>query len=139
MAAPTLQFGSGTISIGTTASPSDQFECQITSFVVSGAANVGQVPGTYCAGPSSYAQQSNFSVALAFLSDWGETTSLSQLLWDNDGSLLYFDFAPDAGTTTCTGSFYAVAGAYGGDGDSLWTSTVNMPCPEKPTITPVTP
>lgn len=137
MAAPVLQFGSGTIAIGTSASPSDQFECQITTFTVTPSANIGQVPGTYCAGPSSYAQKSNYALDMAFLSDWGETSSLSELLWDNDGELLYFTFTPDVTSIpTCAGQFYAVAGTFGGEGDSLWTTTANMPLVEKPTLTP---
>ncbi len=137
MAAPLLQFGSGTIAIGITASPSDQFECQITTFTVTPSANIGQVPGTYCNGPSSYAQKSNYSLDMSFLSDWGATPSLSQLLWDNDGETLFFTFVPDDTTIpSCAGEFYAVAGTFGGEGDSLWTNTGSMPLVEKPTLTP---
>ena len=136
MAAPVLQFGSGTISVGITASPTDQFECQITDFRVTASANIGQVSGTYCTGPSSYAQKSNFSVDMAFLSDFGATASLSDLLWDNDGEILHFKFTPsDVTIPEATGTFYAVAPTFGGEGDSLWTSTGSMPCPEKPTLT----
>ena len=140
MAAPVLQFGSGTISVGLTASPTDQFECQITNFQVTASANLGTVPGTYCAGPSQYAQKSNYAVDMAFLSDWGATASLSELLWDNDGDVLHFKFTPsDATIPEATGTFYAVAPTFGGEGDSLWTSTGSMPCPEKPTLTPQEP
>lgn len=137
MAAPVLQFGSGTIAIGNTASPTDQFECQISAFTVTPSANIGQVPGTYCNGPSSYAQKSNFSVDMAFMSDWGVTPSLSQLLWDNDGETLYFDFTPDdTSIPAAAGQFFAVAGTFGGEGDSLWVNTASMPCVEKPVLTP---
>ena len=137
MAAPVLQFGSGTIAVGITTSPTDQFECQITNFQITASANIGQVPGTYCTGPSSYAQKSNYAVDMAFLSDWGATASLSQLLWDNDGELLTFVFIPtDVLIPQATGEFYAVAPTFGGEGDSLWTSTGSMPCPAKPEITP---
>mgnify|MGYP001818057825 CR=1 FL=1 len=135
--AAVLQFGSGTISIGITASPTDQFECQISAFTITPSANIGQVPGTYCAGPSSYAQKSNFAIDMSFMSDWGATPSLSQLLWDNDGGVLFFTFDPsDATIPAASGSFYAVAGTFGGEGDSLWVNTASMPCVEKPTLTP---
>ena len=135
--AAVLQFGSGTISIGITASPTDQFECQISAFTITPSANIGQVPGTYCAGPSSYAQKSNFAVDMSFMSDWGATPSLSQLLWDNDGEVLFFTFDPSDDTIpAASGSFYAVAGTFGGEGDSLWVNTASMPCTEKPTLTP---
>ena len=137
MAAPVLQFGSGVIEIGSTASPTDAFECQISTFTITPSANIGSVPGTYCQGPSSYAQKSNYAVDMTFMSDWGTTPSLSELLWDNDGAPLFFEFTPsDTSIPKATGEFYAVAGTFGGDGDSLWTSTQSMPCVEKPVLTP---
>jgi hypothetical protein len=74
---------------------------------------------------------------MTYMSDWGAAASLSELLWENDGGILYFDFTPsDTTIPSCAGSFYAVAGTFGGDGDSLWTSTASMPCVEKPVLTP---
>jgi hypothetical protein len=137
MTAPVLQFGKGTIKIGTTASPTDQFECQISNFTITPSANSIQIPGTYCQGPSIAAQSSTFSIALSYLSDWGETDSLSQLLWDNDGLPLYFTFEPDApGLPTADGQCYGVAGTFGGEGDGLWQTTSTLPCVSKPTLTP---
>ena len=137
MAAPALIFGSGVILIGDTASPTDAFECQISEFTVNASANTGQIPGTYCQGPSQYGQASTYGVQMTFLQDWGETGSLSQLLWDNDGDLLYFIFTPDVSGTDCTGSYYAVGGSFGGAGDQAWTTTANMPCPAQPVVAPV--
>ena len=140
MAAPILQFGKGTILIGPTATPTAAVECQVTSCVVTPSSNLGQVPGTYCQGPSSFAQGSNFSLDLAWLSDWGATNSLSQLLWDNDGSTLFIEMTPDdANIPTMEGEFYAIAGTFGGEGDSLWTSSQSMPMTTKPTLTPQEP
>jgi len=140
MAAPILQFGSGTILVGPTATPTTAVECQVTSCIVSSSSNIGQVPGTYCQGPSSYAQGSNFSLDLTYLTDWGATNSLSQLLWDNDGQTMFIEFTPtDETIPALTGEFYAIAGSFGGDGDSLWTATGSMPMVEKPTLTPQPP
>jgi hypothetical protein len=140
MAAPVLQFGSGTITVGTAATPTDAFECQITNFTITPTANIGQVPGTYCQGPSSYAQKSNYAVEIAYLTDWGATKSLSKLLWDEDGNEIFFVFTPqDTTIPVASGSCYAIAGNFGGEGDSLWVSTGSMPCPEKPTLTPDAP
>jgi len=137
MAAPVLQFGSGVIKIGATASPTSAFECQISTFTVTPTANSINVPATYCTGPTIAAQKSTFAVALTYMSDWGQTDSLSELLWDNDGDLLFFEFTPsDNSIPECAGQFYAVAGTFGGDGDSLWTTTSSLPCFEKPVLTP---
>ena len=137
MAAPVLIFGSGTILIENSAVPTDPFECQITEFVVNASANIGSIPGTYCQGPSQYGQKSTYAVAMTFLQDWGETPSLSQLLWDNDGDELFFIFTPDVSGVDCTGSFYAIGGSFGGAGDQAWTTTANMPCPAQPVVAPV--
>ena len=132
-------FGSGTLAIGTTSNPTDQYECQVKSFTVTSSSNLIPIPATLCQGPTQAAQPSTYSVSLTHMQDYGAAAgeSLSQLLWDNDGALLYFDYTPtDVTASSCAGSFYAVAGDYGGDGQGLWTSTDEMPCPEKPTLTP---
>lgn len=129
-------FGSGTIAIGITASPTDQFECVISNFVVSATAQSITIPATYCAAQSTAAQGSSFAVSMTYQQDWGDTPSLSELLWNNDGELLYFTFTPDepeAGSVS--GTCYAVAGDYGGEGQGLWVSTGDLPCPSKPTYT----
>ena len=132
----TTQFGKGTIAIGLTASPTDQVECQISNFTVTPTANSIQIPATYCVGPSVAAQQSTFAIALSFMSDFGASPSLSELLWDNDGQTLYYEFTPDDVTIPiATGQFWAVAGTFGGPGDGLWVSTVSLPCVEKPVLT----
>ena len=137
MAAAYQNFGEGTIAIGITASPTDMFECQINAFAVQASANTTTIAGTYCVGPSNRATASSFAVAMEYLTDWGNTDSLSQLLWDNDGELLYFVFAPaDPAMPNCSGTFWAVAGPFGGPGNDVWTGSGTLPCPEKPTITP---
>jgi hypothetical protein len=134
---PTTQFGKGTIAVGLTASPTDQVECQVSNFTITPSANSITVPATYCQGPSVAAQQSTFAIALSFMSDWGATPSLSELLWDNDGAPLYYEFTPDDATIpSASGRFYAVAGTFGGPGDGLWASSVSLPCVAKPVLTP---
>ena len=131
-------FGEGTIKVGITASPAEAFECQINAFAVQATANTTTIAGTYCQGPSNRATASSFGVAMEFITDWGNPggESLSQLLWDNDGDLLYFEFAPtDTDMPNIAGSFWAVAGPFGGPGNDVWTATATMPCPEKPVIT----
>jgi len=133
----TRHFGSGVIKIGTTASPTDTFECQISNFVISSSAQSVTVPPTYCDGGSTAARPSQFSVQMTYMQDWGETVSLSELLWDEDGNLLYFSFEPtDTTAGTWAGTCYAVAGDVGGEGQGLWVSTDDLPCDVKPTYTP---
>ena len=141
MAAAYQNFGEGTIAIGITASPIDMFECQISAFAVEASANSSAIAGTYCAGPTTRATASSFAVNMSYLTDWGNPTeSLSQLLWDNDGKLLYFDFIPDdPAMPNCDGQFWGIAGPFGGPGNDVWTGTGSMPCPEKPTVTPKIP
>ena len=138
MAAAYQNFGEGTIALGITDAPSDMFECQISSFIVQASPNSSPIPGTYCVGPSSRATASSFAIAMDYVTDWGNAAgSLSQLLWDNDGEQLYFTFTPaDANMPDCAGSFWGVAGPFGGPGNDVWTGSGTMPCPEKPTITP---
>ena len=130
-------FGSGTLAIGTTASPTDQFECQVGNFVVTSSANLIPIPATLCVGPGQASQPSSFSASITYMQDWGSTPSLSETLFTNDGAELFFDFTPaDATVPACTGSFWATAGDYGGEGQGLWVSSDDMPLTEKPTITP---
>jgi len=139
MAAPIINFGRGTIALGITASPSDQYECQIQNFTITPSANLIQVAGTYCEGPTTLAQKSTYAIDLTWLSDWGSdvTNSLSQLLWDNDGEPLYFEFTPEAATLpTATGQVIGQAGTFGGPGDNIWQNTTSLPCTAKPVLTP---
>jgi len=137
---PKLIYGRGTIAFGLTADPTDQFECQVTDFQVTASANTLNVPGSYCAGPSQVAQQSTFGVSMSYLSDWGQEPSLSQFLWDNDGAEVHFSMVPDdPSVPDVAGTCYAVAGAFGGPGDDIWTATGNLPCPSKPILTPKAP
>ena len=140
MAAPDMIFGSGTIKIGATASPSDSYECQITACYVEPSGNVQTVPATYCQGPTQYAQKSTYSLRMEWIADFGATNSLSDLLWDNDGEEMHIEFTPsDVTRPVLTGIFYAQAGTFGGEGDGLWTSSNNMPMKGQPTRTPQEP
>ena len=133
----TQHFGSGVIKMGTTASPTDAFECQISNFVITSSPNSISIPATYCAGQSTKAQPSSFAVSMTYMQDWGETASLSELLFNNDGSLLYFEFEPtDTTAGTWNGTCWAVAGDIGGEGQGLWVSSEELPCDVKPTYTP---
>ena len=135
MAAVNL-FGSGTIAIGTTASPTDQFECQVSNFTLTSTSQTVSVPATFCDGATTKATPSSWAVSLTFAQDWGATPSLSELLYDEDGELIHFSFVPsDATAGTWAGTCYAVAGDVGGEGQALWVSTDDMPCPAKPTYT----
>jgi hypothetical protein len=132
----TLQFGKGTILLGVTASPDIAVECQVSDFAITPSANSIQVPATYCDGPSTAAQKSTFSIAATYMTDFGQA-GISDLLWDNDGEVIYFEFTPDDTTIPIAeGQCYAVAGQFGGPGDGLWTATVSLPCVAKPTLTP---
>ena len=133
-------YGKGTIKFGLTSTPDVSVECQVTNFQVTASPNTITVPGTYCAGPSQAAQQSTFAVSMAYIEDWADpdgSGSLSQFLWDNDGSAVYFEHVPDDITVPgMAGECYAVSGAYGGDGAGLWTTTATLPCVAKPTLVP---
>jgi hypothetical protein len=132
----TTIFGAGTLAIGATIAPTDQVECQVGQFTVTSTANLIPIPATLCVGPSQSAQPSSWSVEMVYMQDWGEVVSLSQSLFDADGTILFFDYTPnDAAVPGATGSFYAVSGDYGGVGQGLWVSTDSMPMTEKPAIT----
>lgn len=133
-------FGSGLISVGLAPSPSDAVECQVSNFVINANANTVAVPGTYCQGPSSAGQKSSWSLDLSAISDFGSTPSLSELLYDNDGEILFFEFTPDDGDVPeAAGSFWAVAAPFGGEGAGLWQYTLTMQMPEAAVLTPQTP
>jgi hypothetical protein len=135
--ATTTIFGAGTLAIGPTASPTDQFECQAGSFIISSTANLIPIPPTLCAAASNAASPSTFGIDLQFMQDWGATPSLSEVLNDADGSTLFFEYVPnDVTVDTATGEFWAVAGDYGGVGQGLWSSQDTMPMVEKPVFTP---
>lgn len=135
-----LIFGRGTIAVGLTAAPTDMIECQVSNFVIASNANQVTVPGTFCDGPSAAGQRSSFSLELSAISDWGSTPSLAELLFDNDGEIMFFEFVPaDEDVPEATGRFYAVAAAFGAPGDGLWEFTTSMAMPEKPVLTPQTP
>jgi hypothetical protein len=135
----TTIFGAGTLLIGV-GTATDAVECQVGEFTVTSTANLIPIPPTLCQSASNAASPSTFSLTMQFMQDWGQVVSLSQTLFDADGTELAFIYTPtDVTVPTAEGVFWAVAGDYGGTGQQLWVSTDDMPMVEKPTITPQAP
>ena len=135
--ATTQIFGSGTILIGPAATHTDAFECQINNFTIGASSNSVTIPATYCEGPGVAAQPSTFAVTLAYAQDWGATTSLSELLFAQDGEILFYIFTPDYATVcSFAGEMYGVSGDIGGEGQGLWVTSQDLPCVAKPVHTP---
>jgi len=128
---------SGTIMLGTTAVPTDDYSCQVINFTLESVANTTERPGTFCAAPATLNAASSWQVSFQYLQDWGATESISQFLFDNDGQEVFFSFAPDVPTVpTATGSFFAQAGSYGGDAGSSWDFSGTCGLNGVPTFTP---
>jgi hypothetical protein len=123
------------ITFGDVASPVS-VECQVTSAAITSTPNLITVPATGCEGSSQMPAASTYALALTFLQDWGQTDSLSQLLWDGEGDLSEFSIAlaTDPLVPVATGSVRLVAGSYGGDFSQPLSSTVTLPCQGKPVI-----
>jgi hypothetical protein len=132
----TTIFGAGTLVIGPTAVPTDAVECQISQFTISSTANLVPIPATLCVGPSQAAQPSSWALSLVYMQDWQDSAGISNSLFDADGTVLFFLYTPnDVLVPEATGSFYAVAGDYGGVSQDLWVSSDDMPMVEKPVLT----
>lgn len=130
-------YGKGVLTMGTTASPTDDVSCQVRGFTITSTAVTQPIPATLCAGAGVYAQPSTFSLSLEYMQDWGNTASLSELLNDNDGEPIFFNFVPDAvEVPSASGSCFAVAGDFGGEGQGLWVSTDELPLIGTPVYTP---
>ena len=116
----------------------DTYECQVTSAAVTSTPNLITVPATGCEGSSQMPAPSTYAVALTFLQDWGQPGSLSQLLWDGEGTETEFSIALASAPTipVATGTVRLVAGQYGGDFSQPLTATVTLPCGAKPDIAP---
>ena len=129
-------FGAGVLTIGISEDPTDEFQCQVGAFTVTASSNLQPIPATLCSGPSQAASASSFSCMITYMQDWGEASSLSQLLWDNDAKKVFFKYVPeDATVSSITGACWAVAGDYGGEGAGLWVNSSDMPCTDRPVIT----
>jgi hypothetical protein len=127
---------SGTIKLGVAAAPTLDYACQVINWALTPVPNTTERPGTYCAPPLTRNSTSAWEVAFNYLQDWGAAQSISQFFFDNDAQLVYFEFAPDIPTVpVASGSFYAVAGAYGGDAGTSWTHTGTMALEGIPTFT----
>lgn len=128
---------SGTIKLGLTALPTDEYSCQVINWSLDPVPNTTQRPGTFCAPPLTKNAASSWQVSFAYLQDWGADPSISQFLFDNDAQLVFFEFAPDVpDVPTATGSFSAVAGSFGGDAGTSWQTTGTMAVEGVPTLTP---
>ena len=115
------------------------FECQITSAVVTPAANFTDVPATGCAPKTSSPGLTSFTLDLAWLQDWNAAGGgLSGYAWERAGDAVWFELIPEAGSPAVgiSGEVYVTEGAVGGTfGDgSPGTSTASWPCLDKPTL-----
>jgi hypothetical protein len=111
------------------------YECQVTSAAINATPNLITVPATGCAPETQQPAATSWALALTYLQDWGNAASLSQYLFDNDTMEAEFEIhiASDP-VPMATGVVRVVAGSYGGDFSQPLTSTVTMPCQEKPVI-----
>jgi hypothetical protein len=128
---------SGTILLGLADPPTGDYSCQVINFTLESVAVTTERAGTFCAAPATLNSASSWQVSFEYLQDWGATDSISELLFENDGSEIFFSFVPDVATVpTASGSFNAQAGNYGGDAGTSWTSSGTCGLTGKPTITP---
>ena len=128
---------SGTILLGLADPPTGDYSCQVINFTLESVAVTTDRAGTFCAAPATLNSASSWQVSFEYLQDWGATDSISELLFENDGSEIFFSFVPDVATVpTASGSFNAQAGNYGGDAGTSWTSSGTCGLTGKPTITP---
>jgi hypothetical protein len=127
---------SGTIKLGLTAAPTQEYGCQVINWSLDPVPNTTQRPGTFCVPPLTKNAASSWQVAFSYLQDWGAANSISQFLFDNDAQLVFFEFTPDVDDVpVASGSFYAVAGSYGGDAGTSWQSTGTMAVEGVPVFT----
>ena len=127
---------SGTIKLGT-ASADTEVQCQVTNYALTPSANTSEVAGTYCSPPTQTVGKSTWSLDFDFMQDWGASPSLSELLMNNDGEDLQFEFTPtDTSLPKASGTCKAVAGAFGGPAGEAWTASASLPVIGTPTMTP---
>jgi hypothetical protein len=127
---------SGSIKLALTGvTPLVEYACQIVNAAVVPTANTTPTPGTYCQAPVETPGLSSWALEVSFLQDWGNTPSLSEFVFTNDGELCDFEFQPDnPGVPGMSGTVYVVAGPYGGAAGEAWQAqTLRWPCSAKPT------
>jgi hypothetical protein len=115
------------------------YSCQITDIVLEPTQNTTTTPGTYCDAPHDTPGASSWAMVISFLEDWGNTPSLSEFTFDNDGALCDFNFetANPAGVPSMTGQAYVTATAFGGNPGAAWTvATQRWSLKTKPTLVP---
>jgi hypothetical protein len=118
--------------------PLVEYACQITEITLEPTQNTETSPGTYCSAPVETPGQSSWAIVISFLQDWGFTPSLSEFSFENDGSLIDYEFTSTNPATvpSMSGSAYITATAFGGAPGADWqVTTQRWPCSEKPTIT----
>lgn len=129
----------GTIAIALTGvDPLVEYGCQVTSVMVEPTQNTTTTPGTYCAAPHDTPGASSWALVISFLQDWGNTPSLSEFVFDNDGELCDFEFTSSNPATvpSMSGSCFVTATAFGGDPGAAWqVTTQRWPMPAKPDLT----
>jgi hypothetical protein len=132
----------GTISIALEGiTPLVDYACQVTEIIVEPTQNTTTTAGTYCNAPHDTPGASSWAVVISFLEDWGNTPSLSEFSFTNDGKLCDFEFTSTnpATTPSMTGQVYVTATAFGGPAGESWAvTTQRWPCPAKPTLVPAT-
>ncbi|MET0911033.1 MAG: hypothetical protein ABWZ99_16325 [Ilumatobacteraceae bacterium] len=128
---------SGTIMLGLTAIPTQDYACQVINFLLEPVANTTERAGTFCSAPATINAASSWQVSFQYLQDWGAANSISQFFFDNDGQEVFFSFAPDVtDVPTASGSFNCMAGSYGGDAGSSWDFSGTCGLVGTPTFTP---
>lgn len=130
----------GTIKLALTGiTPLVEYACQITAVLLEPTQNTTTTPGTYCGAPVDTPGASSWALVISFLQDWGNTPSLSEFSFTNDGAKIDFDFTssnPDT-VPSMTGTAYITATSFGGDPGASWqVTTQRWPCTEKPTLVP---
>jgi hypothetical protein len=119
--------------------PLVEYACQVINVMLEPTQNTTTTPGTYCGAPVDTPGLSSWAMVISFLQDWGNTPSLSEFTFTNDGALCDFEFT-SSNPDTCpsmTGSVYVTATAFGGDAGAAWqVTTQRWPCDAKPTLVP---
>jgi hypothetical protein len=130
----------GTIEIALNGiTPLVAYSCQITDITVEPTQNLSPTPGTYCQAPHDTPGASSWDVVISFLQDWGNTPSLSEFTFTNDGALCDFEFTSSNPATlpSMTGEAYVTATAFGGNPGQVWqVTTQRWPLKAKPTLVP---
>ena len=135
---------SGTLKLGLTAAPTLDYACQVTEWTLIPVTNQTERPGTFCSAPTQIPGASSWTVSFNYLQDWGQATnSISKLFFENDGKILFFEFDPTQATPFAVpkalGSFYAMAGSYGGPAGDTWVFSGTCSMTGPPTFSPVLP